>query len=163
MPEPMTSRQRLLTALAGQEPDRVPIAFHGVYPYRVGEDWRCQHPSYEPLLRLAREQTDPLCWWNPDAGTCYTAVPTFKRRLDGDFVETTVETPRGPISEIENTIQQVRKVYLQSDEDIQRFLSIRYEPLRPDLTPAWELERTVGSAASFTREDWTPWALWPTC
>jgi len=140
----MTSRERLLTALAGQQPDRVPIAFHGVYPYIVGEDWRCKHPSYAPLLALAREETDPWCWWGLDAGTFYTVVPTHKRPLDGDFVETVVETPLGPISEIENTIQQVRKAYLQNDEDIQRFLSIRYEPARPDLAPAWELERTVG-------------------
>jgi hypothetical protein len=30
-------RERLLTALAGKEPDRVPITLYGVYPYSVGD------------------------------------------------------------------------------------------------------------------------------
>ncbi len=140
----MTSRQRLLTALACKEPDCVPVTLYGVHPYMAGADWRCRHPSYQPLLALAREQTDNLGWLALDAGVFYSALPTHKRALDADFIETTIETPRGPLTEIENTIQQVRKPFLQDDEDIQRFLALPYLPVRPDLGPAWELEGRMG-------------------
>ena len=61
-----------------------------------------------------------------------------------------METPQGPITCITNTspaTQWIKKFYLQDDDDVRRFLSIPYEPLRPDLAPALELERAVGEQA----------------
>ena len=96
MDETMTPRQRLLVALACKEPDRVPITLHGVYPYQVGENWRCAHPSYRPLLDSHVSATDPLCSWSLDAGTFYADLPVHDRPLDDeDFIERTIETPHG--------------------------------------------------------------------
>jgi hypothetical protein len=96
-------RERLLTALAGKEPDRMPIMFYGVYPYSVG-DWRASWPSYRPLLDLAREETDPFCQWNIDQSMFYGRVPTTVKSLnDGAFVERTVETPLGPMTCVTTT------------------------------------------------------------
>ena len=144
MAQAMTPRQRLLVALARQEPDQVPVTFHGVYPYNVGEPWRCSDPSYRPLLELARSQTDLLCAWTLDQGTFYTQVEMQWTPVGDGFVEEKVETPYGPISRIMNVLQQHRKAFLQEDTDIEQFLSIPYRPVRPDVTPAWELEHTVG-------------------
>jgi len=150
MSQTMTVRQRLLAALALKEPDRLPITLYGVYPYSH-DDWRYQRPSYRPLLDFAREQTDPFCLWNVEHPEFYTNVPIRTRTLEGGaFAERTVETPLGPISTITNTspaTQWTRKHYCQNQEDIDRFMSIRYEPARPDLTPALELERSVGEKA----------------
>ena len=146
----MNVRERLLAALAGQEPDRMPITLYGVYPYSVG-DWRASRPSYRPLLDLAREETDPFCQWNIDQGTFYSRVPSTTRTLeDGAFVERRIETPLGPLTCITNTspaTQWIKKFYLQDDDDIQRFLSIPYEPVRPDLRPVLALDRSVGERA----------------
>jgi hypothetical protein len=143
-------RERLLTALAGKEPDRMPITLYGVYPYSVG-DWRASRPSYRPLLDLAREETDPFCQWNIDQGMFYGRVPAAVKSLeDGAFVERTVKTPLGPLTCITNTspaTQWIKKFYLQDDDDVQRFLSIPYVPVRPDLQPVVELDATVGERA----------------
>jgi hypothetical protein len=146
----MNVRERLLTALAGKEPDRMPITLYGVYPYSAG-DWRAARPSYRPLLDLAREETDPFCQWSIDQGTFYSRVPATARILeDGAFVERTVETPLGPLTCVTNTspaTQWIKKFYLQDDDDVQRFLSIPYEPVRPDLRPVLELDQSVGQRA----------------
>jgi len=146
----MNVRERLLTALAGKEPDRMPITLYGVYPYSVG-DWRASRPSYRPLLDLARAETDPFCQWSVDQGTFYGRVPAATQLLeDGAFVERTVETPLGPITCVTNTspaTQWIKKFYLEDDDDVQRFFSIPYEPVRPDLGPAQELNEMVGERA----------------
>ena len=146
----MNVRERLLTALAGKEPDRLPITLYGVYPYSVG-DWRAARPSYRPLLDLAAAETDPFCQWNLDQGVFYGRAPTTTRTLeDGAFLERTVETPLGPLACITNTspaTQWIKKFYLQDDDDVRRFLAIPYQPVRPDLQPVLELEKTTGDRA----------------
>lgn len=146
----MNVRERLLAALACKEPDRMPITLYGVYPYSVG-DWRASRPSYRPLLELAREETDPFCQWNIDQGTFYGRVPGSARPLeDGAFLERSIETPLGPLTCITNTspaTQWIRKFYLQDDDDVRRFLSIPYVPVRPEMGPVVELERSVGDRA----------------
>lgn len=146
----MNVRERLLTALAGKEPDRMPITLYGVYPYSAG-DWRAARPSYRPLLDLARAETDPFCQWNVDQGVFYGRVPPADRVLaDGAFLERTVATPQGPLTCITNTspaTQWIKKFYLEDDDDVQRFLAIPYEPIRPDLRPALALEAEVGDRA----------------
>ena len=149
----MNVRERLLTALAGREPDRVPITLYGVHPYNP-DDWRAQRPSYRPLLELARQRTDPFCLWDADKGSFYTRVTTHTTLLDGGaFVERTLETPRGPLTCVTNTspaTQWITKFYLNDDEDIQRFLSIPFEPVRPDLSRVRALEQKVGDRALLT-------------
>jgi len=146
----ITVCQRLLAALERKETDRMPISLYGVYPYSP-DDWRGSRSSYRPLLELARECTDPFCIWASDRGAFYARTPTRVILLDdGAFAEHIVETPLGPITCITNTspaTQWIKKFYLQDDDDVRRFLSIPYEPLRPDLAPALELERAVGERA----------------
>jgi Uroporphyrinogen decarboxylase (URO-D) len=143
-------RERLLTALACKEPDRMPITLYGVYPHSVG-DWRASRPSYRPLLDLAREETDPFCQWNLDQGTFYGRVPATTRALeDGAFVERTVDTPLGPIRCVTNTsaaTQWIKQFYIQDDDDVRRFLSIPYDPVQPDMRLVRELDATVGERA----------------
>ena len=149
----MNVRERLLTALAGREPDRTPITLYGVYPHNP-DDWRTKRPSYGPLLELARRRTDPFCLWDADKGSFYTQVAAHTRLLDGGaFVERTLETPRGPLTCVTNTspaTQWINKFYLNDDEDIQRFFSIPFEPVRPDLSRVSALEQEVGEKALLT-------------
>ena len=150
MAQEMTVRERLLAALSLKETDRLPINLYGVFPFSP-DDWRCQRASYLPLVDFAREHADPFCRWNLGWPEFYTDAPILERFLEeGNFLERTVETPRGPITTITNTspaTQWTKKYYCQDQEDIERFMSIPYEPARPDLTPALELERSVGDRA----------------
>lgn len=146
----MNVRERLLAALTGQEPDRMPITLYGVYPYSTG-DWRAARPSYRPLLEFARAETDPFCQWAVDQGAFYGQAPVAVKTLDdGAFLERTIETPLGPLTCITNTspaTQWIKKFYLQDDADIRRFLAIPYEPVRPDLRPVLKLAADVGERA----------------
>ena len=149
----MSVRQRLLTALALKEPDRLPITLYGVYPYsRDHVFW--SRPSYRPLLDFARENIDPLGgWgtWNVEQGHFYARVAVCTRTLESEaVVERTVQTSRGPLRCITRTTPTATwttKHFCQDQDDIQRFMSIGYEPVYPDLTPALDVERNVGERA----------------
>lgn len=52
----MTSRERILTVLRRQQPDRVPVTIYEYSPYVA--DWPAQEPSYAPLLELERKFGD---------------------------------------------------------------------------------------------------------
>jgi len=158
----MTVRERLITALSAREPDRTPVTLYGVFPHNP-DDWRWSRPSYRPLLEFAHKHTDPFCRWEPSVPAFYAAAPAHSRVLgDGAFIEHTLETPRGPITTITNNTpatQWTEKYYCESDEDVERFLSISFEPTRPDLTKALELERSIGEDALLTISFLDPIAL----
>ena len=59
-----TSRRRLLTALAGGTPDRVPINTYELAG-RNSRDWYNTQPSYRGLMDYIRAHTDCLTNWNP--------------------------------------------------------------------------------------------------
>ena len=59
----MNSRERILTALRGRQPDRVPIVALGINPYALHSGcFACSpkyiNPSYERLCRIVRENSD---------------------------------------------------------------------------------------------------------
>src|SRR5512137_1627627 len=59
-----TSRRRLLTALMGGTPDRVPINTYELAG-RNSLDWYNQQPSYRGLMEYVRAHTDCITNWNP--------------------------------------------------------------------------------------------------
>src|SRR5512141_1852229 len=69
-----TSRRRLLTALEGGTPDRVPINTYELAG-RNSQDWYNLQPSYTPLMDFIRAHTDCITNWNPrmatDQYTCH--------------------------------------------------------------------------------------------
>ena len=72
-----TSRRRLLTALAGGTPDRVPVNTYELAG-RNTLDWCNQQPSYRPLMDYIRAHTDCMTNWNPRPATDrYTCEERF--------------------------------------------------------------------------------------
>ncbi len=72
-----TSRRRLLTALAGKTPDRVPINTYELAG-RNSLDWYNQQPSYRGLIYCIRAHTDCITNWNPRPATDrYTCEERF--------------------------------------------------------------------------------------
>ena len=159
----MTPRERLISALNLEEVDRVPIFPYGIDPFNR-KLWMYQYPSYEPLLNLVREKCDVMYGHKGglgiDAGVFLSATSQIKywsrshRNGEVTIVKRVIETPKGPITSItvrrEGFPPRVVKGWIETDEDLERFLSIPYEPPRPDLSFFFEEERRIGYRAAMS-------------
>ncbi|MFC1960190.1 uroporphyrinogen decarboxylase family protein [Chloroflexota bacterium] len=138
----LTSRERLLLALQCKEPDRAPIWMlfpKEQLPYYADV---YQTTSYAPMLPYL-DQTDWLDRRNFTRPPFLTAAAEIKHEVfaDGDATidRKTIETPAGPLT------SQVRRradgsiapgdswLYFREIADIEKALSIPYEPFTPPL------------------------------
>jgi len=128
----MTSRDRLLTALRGGQPDRVPVTIYEYTPYY--QDWPTREPSYEPLLDLERSLGDSFVRAPIDypvfIGDPNLAYGEEEKRTDGSVLQTTeIDTPKGKLRRISRrdpglmTNWQIEPL-IKSDEDIEKVLSM---------------------------------------
>ncbi|MDI7277449.1 MAG: uroporphyrinogen decarboxylase family protein [Anaerolineae bacterium] len=139
----LTSRERLLRVLRRQEPDRIPIWM--LYPrerYGAYVDVYSL-PAYRQVVAHIRLHTDFFDRRGIAAPFLYTAaahVETETRRLDGHEISCTrVHTPYGPLLE-ESRLDPGTSAHwhtrylLQEIDDLDRLLTIPYEPALPDLS-----------------------------
>ena len=152
----MTSRERILCAMKGGKPDRVPIFIRGVYPFapervaRLGE-------GFEPLVEYVRENCDQIHFWGAGGGFFHSAdeaaqprVRLLEERPDYELYEHLVETPKGPliahIARSSGQPQYMVKNYVQTEEDVDRVLSVPYEPIRPDIEDFHRMDKIIGDS-----------------
>jgi len=154
----MTPRERLLAVLRREIPDTVPIYIRGVNPFGEKMNWMGkQDPSYERLRKFVLDSTDIFHGYGLDAGVFLSGaeVKVSQRtiREDDDWrdIESAIQTPRGPIRSVtrrsRHNLYEVMQVehYVKDEEDFERFMSIPYVPVRPDVKgPAQRAEREVG-------------------
>ncbi len=123
----MTSRERLLVAMHGGTPDRVPVA-----PFTMGRI-SPDTPIGQDLIR----ETDPLVDVGSGADPFLGSAATAHREDTPDETKLTYETPLGPLT------RRIRRTAITSAtvefpfkslEDVERYLSIPYEPPRVDLS-----------------------------
>ncbi|MGQ9731663.1 MAG: uroporphyrinogen decarboxylase family protein [Candidatus Zipacnadales bacterium] len=134
----MTSRERILTAIHHEQPDRVPIS-----PFGLG---RLEYES-EAAKRLIA-LTDPFIEAPVLGGDPFlgTAVKVSTEQ-NGDLTTTTYHTPAGDL-----VLQRRRtsvtsatvEFPLKSVADIDKLLSIPYEPPEPDVSLFLERKREIG-------------------
>ncbi|MFQ6096974.1 MAG: uroporphyrinogen decarboxylase family protein [Armatimonadota bacterium] len=133
----MTSRQRLLAAIHGDTPDRVPVG-----PFGLGR--------LDPDGVAARElieKTDPFicvgCGGDPVLGKRARA----ESHGDGNTTTTIIKTPRGDL------VRKVRRTDVtsatvefpfKSPDDVERFLSIAYEAPDIDLSGFVQWKERIG-------------------
>lgn len=148
----MTSRERLLAVLRGDMPDRVPVWAWGVHPWLGPVD-----PTIQPVVDAYLDRGDILHWWAPEAGTFLTASDevgvTWERRPSvheafEDHVAT-YTTPAGPLTRVtavslEGKPSRCTKYLVETEEDVERLLSIPYVPPRPDCSSFFEVDRELG-------------------
>ena len=133
----MTSRERLLCAMRGGTPDRVPVAPFGM--------WRVSPDSAigQELIRA----TDILVDVGGGGDAFLGGGAVVKRDETPDCTTVTYETPLGPLT------RRVRRTAITSAtvefpfkslDDVERYLSIPYVPPRLDLTSfrAWNEVRS---------------------
>ena len=118
----MTSRERLLCAFELGQPDRVPVA-----PFGFGH--------VDPESEIGRElveQTDFIQCLGGPGGFLGTGVKS-RSETEGDRTITITETPKGELRSVRQrtdiTSAQV-EFPCKTAEDIEKLLSIRYQPLR---------------------------------
>ncbi len=168
-----TSRQRLLTAFRGAVPDRVPVNTYELSGFD-SRDWYNRQPAYARLMDRVRGDTDCITNWNPairapggaadrsvGSGTAYldhalaessSPVPV-ERKVDSDGrrerITETAHTPSGPVRRViqvedgVNTIWQVEH-WCKSTEDVDRVLSIPFEPLDYDASDHVRVRAELG-------------------
>ncbi len=138
----LTSRERILSIFKGEEVDRPALKLWGVYP-----DMELLHPDYKPVVELALRITDLFvnAWsdFNIIAGKNFdryisveivnTPSPDWQERI------TTVKTPLGELRSIDQIStkgepEYTREYLIKDGSDIEKLLSIPYEPYPVDLT-----------------------------
>jgi hypothetical protein len=152
----LTSRERILAALALKVPDRVPVSLHTFNIWSDG--WESQDPSYRDLIKFAREHTDWFLPWGPsgvNAKAFMTSHPAAAldcqttREGDRTHYLCTANTPRGPLHQVVRTVDNIHTAWtldhwLKTDEDIERFLSIPYEPIQWDCSSFAQTQADMG-------------------
>ena len=133
----MTSRERLLTALRGRQPDRVPVTMYECSP--LNDDWFCREPSYAPLVELERAQGDIFVWPPYDVPLLLGGAERHhaERRTEPDgtiFTTTTIDTPKGPLRAVSKREPSLMthwsiEPFIKDDADVARVLSIPLAPI----------------------------------
>jgi uroporphyrinogen-III decarboxylase len=159
---PLTSRSRLLTALAGGTPDRVPINTYELAG-RNSLDWYNQQPSYRGLMDYVRAHTDCITNWNPrpvtDRYTCqerflcsdYPVAMESHTETAGQFERTThvCHTPQGDLRSVTQAAADVYTTWqvehwCKSTADVDKALSVPYEPARYDASDLARVQAELG-------------------
>ena len=158
----MTGRERLLAALRGEVPDRVPVCFPGL-PAFDAEHWVNREPSYARLMTAVREGADAIRPWRPkwilDGGVGYFLTATREASLEvekskeGEYERRvlTIRTPKGKLVKRTRTRPDVHTAwtdehFVKTTEDIERVLSIPYEPAGLDASGFAAAAEEVGDA-----------------
>lgn len=147
----MTGRERLLTALRGEVPDRVPAWAWGIHPWLGKVD-----PTIQPVVDAWLAQGDLLVWWGGGMGVFGSGhevpaeVETRPSRLP-DYLEriTTWHTPAGDLTQVTYVSPAGRPGYvhkypLETPADVELLLSVPWEPVVPDATSFFERDRGLG-------------------
>lgn len=151
----MTSRSRLLAALQGRIPDRVPISTYELSGYN-SRAFENREASYKDLMNFIRQKTDCMCMWNPDsneeyAKSSYAIKTEVKDVVEGNktITHTTLHTPRGALT---GTQQKYDNVYTtwntehfcKTVDDVDAYLSIPHIPVQYDYSDFSRIKEEVG-------------------
>lgn len=136
------SRRRFLSALYLEDVDTVPVMPYGVYPHQPGSF--TEDPSYQPLITLVEDRCDALHPYSPRIGRNIFLSSSDRASIGSDswkegdriFYSQEIDTPRGLLRCIDSRHEggpfRCIKPYIESDEDLEKFLSVPYEKLTID-------------------------------
>jgi hypothetical protein len=152
----MTRKERALAAIRREPVDRVPHATYNLHPY--GATAHSKDPSYAPLLKMVR--ADACAFIKAGIGGIEVGLTRWREGLketrtagagDARTVTAILHTPKGDLTRIkrapENKPDRITKPFIASDADIERYMSIPYEPPQFDLANARAVQQAAGDAA----------------
>lgn len=147
MPKPMTPKERMLTALAGEVPDRLPASVHQWQPYHL----RAYLGGISPLDAFRRFGLDAaIVAVDPEPEVDCSSWQVSDRSYRGDsgttITERTIETPGGTLTqrlEANEQTQWILEPIIKRREDM--LLVKQYMPVpRQRREPIAALHRLVG-------------------
>jgi uroporphyrinogen-III decarboxylase len=149
----MTSRERLWAAYNREEPDRMPIWM--LYPLPGSKSYVDVHTlqSYRRIVPYVNEKTDWLVFQGLKPPWFYSAATQIDAEVfeDGDWTvaRDILRTPKGDlVQESRKRIQESSaartKHYCETIDDLDKVMSIAYEPAVPDVAPFLEAQRKLG-------------------
>lgn len=151
----MNSRERILVALGGQAPDRVPISTYELVGYN-SRAFENNDPSYANLMAAIREKSDCFCLWDPGSNETFLAS-SFPVEMDvqecreGNITvrKRTLHTPEGVLTQTTKIIDGVHTTWqtehwCKSLRDVAAALSVPYEPLEYDVSDYARIKGEVG-------------------
>ena len=151
----MTSRERLLTALKGGTPDRVPIQIYGTMGYR--DEIIDLTPNHKRLAEAALKRCDLNFSWGeyyPDFLLRFlsTATKIEVERVPeegGEVITKTIGTPQGELRQVtyedkENLAHtRYRETFVKTPEDLDKVMSIPDVPFEPEYESYFAKEKEV--------------------
>ena len=147
----MTSRERLMSAIRKEQPDRVPVKIWSLLKRMAGA-----HPSYKRVIEEGIRRTDLVRTWSPGHNWFLSASApeshvaerpgTSEEWTD---VTTVYETPEGPLTRVamRNALGKPglqKEGMIKSRQDWRRIMSVPYEPIRPDVSEFRRVDREMG-------------------
>jgi len=129
----MTSKERLMTAFARGTPDRVPVA-----PFGMG--------ALAPDSAIANElirKTDFIASTGGAGISFLGAAVETESHDEGNRTITIIQTPHGPLRRVvtrTDITSATTEFPCETADDVEKLVSIPYEPAKPDLTSfnAWK-------------------------
>lgn len=169
----LTSRERLLKVLKGELPDRVPINTLELQGWKA-DDWYNKQPKYKELMDFIREHTDGINFWYPytgqrigDAdrglGRLLTSTKEVKeeikswRKGEDTYTEIVIKTPKGDLKMVERANDSINTVwviehFVKDLSDIDKILSVPYEPYCPDTSSLADAQKEIGDKGIITAD-----------
>lgn len=161
-------RDRLLQALRCKKPDRVPVV---ITRNILDQNVFTSETSYKKLINHARLKTEimfkvhvgSIRYLDPFPRFNANIAATLKERNNGSTI-VTVDTPTGvlhkKVKNVPGTIPDVLRVttryFIQEIEDIDRYLSIPYDPLDIGISAVKQAEKSVGDNGLVEVSLWDP-------
>lgn len=149
----MTRKERILAAVRRQDIDAVPFATYNLHG--CGSNAHTKDESYRDVLALVREKAGVYCKSGLSAapgqkgGESLWETTTSVAEEDGNRIETRVlHTPRGDLRSVRvqppDQPGYMTESYVKTDEDIERYLSLPWEPIDYDDTGLNQREEQIG-------------------
>ncbi len=150
----MTSRARMMAAFRIETSDHFPMHVRGIHAW--DQRWcESRHSSYRPIIEAVREYGDYEVSFSLGGGRFLTdaSLETESEREEtGDWVidRTTIRTPAGPLTAVRKNstcgLPGLEVEYIvKTLADLEKALSVPYEPVRPDLNGFFELNERIGA------------------
>ena len=136
----MTSRQRMLAVLRGEQPDRVPVS-----PWGFGR--------VDPASAIGREMVDACDLWVETGGCGFSfsgAALRAESATEGAITTTVHHTPAGPLTSRRQTTDVTSATIefpCKTAADVDALLAVPYEPLSTDFQPFHDLKAKYGGHA----------------
>jgi len=151
----MTSRERLISAILREKTDRVPVSTYELVGYN-SRAFENKETSYKNLMDFIREKTDCVCMWDLNsnsrvAQSAYLAEINCRQIRGDNYIERhlTLQTPNGDLTSTHRVYDNLYTTWqterwCKTTEDVDKMLSIPYEPVQYDDSDYHRIQREVG-------------------